>query len=299
MDIIISINKPSGITSHDAVSKVKRILKAKKAGHTGTLDPLATGLLLICLNRATRLASYFSSLDKEYLCTMKLGEETDTLDSEGTVMNTSDISNLSEDLVHNTIKSFKGKILQKPPMYSAIKHGGRPLYKLAREGVEVERKHREVTIYSVELIDCSLPFVKFRTGCSKGTYIRTLCDDIGKKLGVGAHMTGLQRTGIGNFRIEDSITIEELQSVDPAHPGDRGIHTMDGALSWMPELILEDSLLFGVRNGSPVPIDACTDLSEKERTSDSIRIKSFRGELIAIGRYSEVKKAIKMKMVFS
>ena len=299
MDIIISLNKPEGITSHDAVSKAKKILKAKKVGHTGTLDPLATGLLLICLNRATRIASYFSSLDKEYLCTMKLGEETDTLDSEGMVINTSDISTVSEDAVNSTITSFQGTILQEPPMYSAIKHKGKPLYKLARAGVEVERKQREVTLYSIEMIDCSLPFVQFRTRCSKGTYIRTLCDDIGKKLGVGAHMTALERTGIGNFRIEDSISIEELQSIDPVHASGRAIHTMDEALTWLPEVTIEDSRVFGVRNGSPVPLDACTGFSEKHRESDSIRIKSSKGELLAIGSYSEAAGSIKMRIVFS
>ncbi len=306
MDIVISINKPKNITSLDAVLKVKKILKVKKAGHTGTLDPIATGLLLICVNRATRLASYFSLLDKEYEAVMKLGETTETQDAYGRVIEKKDRIEVNKTQIENTLKTFIGKIVQQPPMFSALKHKGRPLYKLARKGIKIERKSREVNIHHIELLSIDLPYVTFKTVCSKGTYMRTLCHDIGKKLGVGAHLFELKRTAIGQFNVKDSLTFEELRSVDieqigtsQFRPENKDIYIMDESLSWLPELKIKESLVRCVKNGSPIKINRCPDFHDDFKKAEGIKIKSPDDELLAIGSYSADKNIIKMDVVFA
>ena len=299
MDLIIALNKPKDITSQDAVTKVKKILKIKKAGHTGTLDPMATGLLLVCVNRATRLASYFSNLDKEYRAVMKLGETTDTQDAYGKIISRTDNVEIDNDLLEDAIKSFRGKILQQPPMFSALKHEGRPLYELARKGIEIDRKHREVNIHDIEMLDINFPYVTFRVSSSKGTYIRTLCDDIGKKLRVGAHLFELERTAIGHFRIEDSLTIKELMALDINGPAGKGIYTMDKALSWMPELKIDEMTVKGVTHGNPIKVNSALKTSDNYKTAESIKIKSPDGELLAVGSFSPEKNIIKMDVVFA
>jgi tRNA pseudouridine55 synthase len=298
MDIIIAINKPKDITSQDAVTKVKRILKIKKAGHTGTLDPLATGLLMICVNKGTRLASYFSDLDKEYKAVMKLGESTDTQDACGQVVKHHNVADIDRTLLERTLNSFQRRILQEPPMYSALKHKGKALYSYARKGIVIERKPREVTIKSIELEDCNLPFVTFRTACSKGTYIRTLCHDMGEKLGTGAHLHELERTAIGQFNVRDAITLEELKAISEGEQIVKGIYTLDEALSWLPEFNLKGSMLHGIIHGNPVKLTGL-DLSSALKTARGIRMKSPDGTLLAIGSYSDVKNIIKMDVVFA
>ncbi len=298
MDLIISLNKPKDITSQDAVTKVKRILKVKKAGHTGTLDPMATGLLLICINRATRLASYFLNLDKEYKAVMKLGEATDTQDAYGKIISKTEHIAIDKAAVEETLQSFKGKILQQPPMFSALKHEGEPLYKLARKGITIERKSREVNISDIELLNINIPYVSFSAVCSKGTYIRTLCDDMGKKLGVGAHLYELERTAIGSFRIEESLSIDELYGININEPDNKGVYKMDEALSWMPELKIDDVTVTAVKHGNPIRMTEGLRLSSAMKTVPGIRIKSVDGELLAIGSYSAEKNIIKMDVVF-
>lgn len=296
MDILISINKPKGITSHDAVTEVKKMLKVKKAGHTGTLDPLATGLLIICVNRATRLASYFSGLDKEYKAVMKLGETTDTQDACGKVLEKKDVPHIDNALIEETLKSFKGVLLQQPPMFSALKHKGKSLHKYAREGIEIERKPREVNILSIDVLNISLPYVTFKTLCSKGTYIRTLCHDAGQKLGTGAHLSELERTAVGPFRIEDSLTLEELQSISEGEAADKGFHTMDEAMSWLPEFKINESMLKSVLHGNPIRLNNLKPADEI-KTASGIRIKSPDSSLLAIGSYSAIKNELKMDVV--
>jgi tRNA pseudouridine55 synthase len=297
MDCIINLNKPRDISSHDAVSKVKKILKAKKAGHAGTLDPLATGVLIVCVNRATRLASYFSGQDKEYRAVMKLGETTDTQDAYGTILEKRDITDIDEGNIRNVLLSLKGTLLQKPPMFSALKHKGTPLYKFARKGIDVERKTREITVHEIELIDIDLPYVTFRTVCSTGTYIRTLCNDIGNELGTGAHLFRLERSAVGQFHINDSLTIEELDA-HKERADVKGVYSIDRALAWMPELTIHESLVGGVKNGAPIPSSQCDISSEELKSAAGIRIKSPDNELLAVGGYSPEKDEIRMKVVF-
>lgn len=203
------IDKPAGRTSHDVVAQVKRKLGAKKVGHLGTLDPLATGLLLLVINKATKAAPLLEGGKKDYMATVRLGEETDTYDSEGTVTATGELRGLTRERVMEAFESFKGKILQVPPMYSSVKKGGKPLYKLARKGIVIERSAREVEVYRIEPLNMEFPEVEFRVVCSRGTYVRTICHDLGRVLGCGAHMTGLRRIGSGCFTIEEAIKPDE------------------------------------------------------------------------------------------
>src|SRR5208283_2468301 len=182
MDLVVQFNKSGNMTSHDAVSAVKKLFKVRKAGHAGTLDPLATGVLLVCLNEATKITGYLSDLGKEYIVTAKLGEATDTYDTEGVITRRIAVPDITRADIETTLQRFTGDIEQTPPMYSAIKVDGRPLYELARKGIEIERRPRVVTIHSVDLIEVSLPYIKLRVVCSKGTYIRSLCNDVGNAL---------------------------------------------------------------------------------------------------------------------
>ncbi len=298
MDLIVNLNKPEGITSQEATSEVKRILKARKAGHTGTLDPIATGVLLVCINRATRLASYFFSLDKEYSAIMKLGEATDTQDSTGAIIKRTEGFEIDRTTIEKTLMSFKGRIRQRPPMFSALKYKGRALYKYARKGQDIQREDREVTIYNIELLRIDLPLVTFKVVCSKGTYIRTLCNDIGERLGVGAHLFGLQRTAIGVFNIKESLNLDELSHAYQRGLEGRGIYKMDDAVSWMPQLTIKGELVKSVKNGIPIRIERLSDLTDEMKTSNGIRIKSPEGELLAIGSFLRPKRMIRMDVVF-
>ncbi len=214
MDGIIVINKPIGCTSYNIVYRVKKIFK-EKVGHTGTLDPLATGVLPILIGKGTKLSNYLMEHDKEYIATLKLGKKTDTLDAEGEVIEEREVDDniFNKDKIDEVLNKFIGKIEQIPPLYSAIKVNGKKLYEYARNGQNVEVKPRQVEIYKINLlnIDKEQKEIKFKVNCSKGTYIRTLCLDIAEKLGSIGYMSSLQRTRVGRFKIENSVTIDELE----------------------------------------------------------------------------------------
>ena len=208
---ILNINKPEGWTSQDVVAKLRGRLHIRRVGHTGTLDPMATGVLPVCFGKATRIIEYYDDDFKTYEAEMKLGMVTDTLDITGTVLETKPVDVSEEDVIQ-TIDSFRGWITQIPPKYSALKVNGKPLYKYAREGVEVEIKSRKIYVEDIQPVEVNLREnrILFRVTCSKGTYIRTICDDIGKKLGCGGTMTALQRTQSGCFRVEEARTLPEI-----------------------------------------------------------------------------------------
>jgi tRNA pseudouridine55 synthase len=213
----LNINKPLGITSHDAVSKVRRVFGIKKVGHAGTLDPLATGVLILCVGKATRLSEYVMHQTKAYLATVKLGITTTTYDAEGDIVDERDASAISSSDVESILPQFTGDIQQYPPMYSAIKQGGKKLYELAREGKTVERKPRSIHIGSLNVMNWHPPEFVLDVTCSSGTYIRSLAYDMGDVLGVGAHLSGLVRTSSGQFSLKNAITLEALQnSENPA-----------------------------------------------------------------------------------
>ncbi|MBE9532389.1 MAG: tRNA pseudouridine(55) synthase TruB [Proteobacteria bacterium] len=208
MNGVIVVDKPKGVTSHDVVASVKRKLRASKVGHLGTLDPNATGVLPLVINKSTKLATYFGGTHKAYTATMKLGEETDTYDVEGKVTKSFSIDNVTDDDIRRALDSFVGQIDQVPPMYSAVKRKGTPLYKLARKGVVVEREPKQIEIYAIEVVDIALPYVIFNVQCSRGTYIRTLCHDVGTVLSCGGHLSDLRRTLSGVFTIDEAISLD-------------------------------------------------------------------------------------------
>ena len=213
---VFLLNKPLGLSSNTALQKVRRLFNAQKAGHTGALDPLATGLLPICLGEATKFSHYLLDSTKRYQTTVKLGQTTTTGDVEGDVVLQREVPVLTAELIEQVLQRFRGEIQQVPPMYSALKRDGRPLYELARQGIEIEREARPVAIYELNLIDFTPDSLVLEVTCSKGTYIRVLGEDIGEALGCGGHLTHLHRTQTGHFEIIPSYTIEYLETLTEA-----------------------------------------------------------------------------------
>lgn len=249
VDGFLIIDKPAGITSHDVVNRVRRALNTRKVGHTGTLDPFATGVLPVAVNEGTKAIPFLDEGEKGYEAVIQLGTVTDTLDCTGTVLQQADWSKVTPDALQAGIHALTGEISQVPPMYSAIKQGGQPLYKLARKGVEVERQSRRVTIRSFDLLDCSLPLVTVRVQCSRGTYVRTLADDLGRILGCGASLTSLRRTCSGPFRLDRALTLDELESVVATKQLGRYLISPYEALGHLPEIALEPDQARLVSNG--------------------------------------------------
>ena len=252
---IIVINKPKEYTSHDVVAKVKKILNIKKVGHTGTLDPNATGVLPLLLNDGTKLSKYLINHDKEYKVTLKLGIKTDTADGEGNIIEKQNIDFEKLEPIEETLKSFIGKQKQIPPMYSAIKVNGKKLYENAREGKNVEIEPRNIEIYDIKLdnINKYENEIYFTVSCSKGTYIRSLCEDIAKKLGTIGYMKELERTKVGEFTLNESITIEELEN-RPEIAMEK-IITIEKLLKDNPKIILEDKKMNLFLNGVNIKVN--------------------------------------------
>lgn len=251
MDGIIVIRKEKGYTSHDVVAKLRGILRMKKIGHTGTLDPDAEGVLPVALGKGTRLVELLTEKEKTYEAVMRLGVSTDTQDMTGTILKEQEVS-VTEEEIKNAAASFSGEQLQIPPMYSALKVNGKKLYELAREGKEVERKARPVHFYEIEILEIRLPLVKMRVSCSKGTYIRTLCHDMGEKLGCGGAMEALLRTKSGDFTLEQSMTLQETEEAVKDGAIEEKIISVEEVLSSYPSVCAKpegDRLL---ANGNPL-----------------------------------------------
>ncbi len=250
MNGIIVINKPQGRTSHDMVYFTRRLTGVKKVGHTGTLDPDATGVLPVCVGNATKAADMLTLSDKRYIAELILGKTTDTQDASGEVLTECKV-NVSEEEIIRAVKSFEGMIEQLPPMYSAIKQNGKKLYELARAGIEVERKKRKITIYeiNIEEIDIENKSVKIDVSCSKGTYIRTLCHDIGQKLGTGAYMNTLERTKTGPFELSKSYTVEELLKMKEEGTLETAIIPTDAVFADYPQIVLNEKQTRSITNG--------------------------------------------------
>ncbi len=248
MDGLLLLDKPQGLTSMQALARVKKILRAPKAGHTGTLDPLATGILPICLGQATRLAQFLLASDKRYEAEILLGIETDTLDSEGTITRQSPLpTDLSEEKIQHTLQAFLGPQEQAPPAYSALKIQGQRAYDLARAGQDVELSPRPIEIFSIQLLSIDLPRLRFSCHVSKGTYIRSMARDIGQSLGCGAHLTALRRTQTGRFSVEQALTLPAIQQ-DP-HAAIASILPIDAMLIELPALQLFDEEAKRLRQG--------------------------------------------------
>ena len=246
---IINIHKEAGFTSHDVVAKMRGICRQKKIGHTGTLDPQATGVLPVCLGSATKLCDMLTDKDKEYVAELLLGQVTDTQDTTGQVLEEHPVT-VSEEDVRVAIMSFVGDYAQVPPMYSALKVNGKKLYELAREGKEVERAARPVHIAEIEILDMTLPVVKIRVACSKGTYIRTLCNDIGAELGCGGTMQSLVRTRVGNFRLDEAVTLSQLEEFRDADRLEELLLPVDRVFAECPALHIQEKWRKLLDNGN-------------------------------------------------
>ena len=252
---ILLLDKPAGLTSNAALQAVKKLYAARKAGHTGSLDPLATGLLPICFGEATKISGFLLDADKHYQVTCRLGVRTSTGDAEGEILEERSPDDLGERQVASALTGFSGDIEQVPPMYSALKHKGERLYKLARAGVEVEREPRRVTIHAIELLSFNAPFAEIRVHCSKGTYVRTLVEDIGEQLGCGAHVTALRRTGVGPFGEDGMYGLEQLEATAAEgghHALDQLLLPIESGLAQWPGVSLSGDAAFYLRQGQPV-----------------------------------------------
>ncbi len=281
---VLIINKMSGMTSHDVVAEVRRLLHKRKAGHTGTLDPEATGVLPICVGAATKIARFLLSSEKEYMATMVLGVRTDTQDSAGKIVSSVKKIDVGEQRIREAFSRFTGEIEQIPPMVSAVRYKGRKLYELARQGKEVERVPRKVKIFELEILSCMIPRITFRVVCSKGTYIRMLTSDIGDILGCGAHQAGLVRLRSGPFKLSDAVTLKELKRMP--HPEER-IVPVEGALSHLPLVKVRDWFGDLLRKNATITEADTVDFSQAGH-GEVVRIGNCRGELVAVGVVEKV-----------
>ena len=248
---VFLLDKPQGVSSNDIMQKVKRLFQANKAGHTGALDPLATGMLPICLGEATKFSQFLLDADKRYVVTAKLGERTDTSDAEGQVVKTRPV-NVETSQILTALEQFRGDILQVPTMFSALKHNGKPLYEYARAGITVEREARPITIFELNFIEYQAPFLTLEVHCSKGTYIRTLVDDLGEVLGCGAHVTVLRRTAVADYPTEKMMTWDALQALAEQGDLDQHLLPIDTAVSKLPALKLNAEQSKGIGFGQRV-----------------------------------------------
>jgi tRNA pseudouridine55 synthase len=282
MNNILNLYKPIGPSSFFMVQSVKRTLKVKKAGHIGTLDPKAEGVLPICLDQSTRLIQFLVSLPKVYLATMTLGIATDTQDATGQTLSTADASQVSEQEIREVLARFQGEIQQVPPMYSAKKQNGIPLYKLARNGITTERKPVTLQIYSLDFLKKEDNQVTFRVKCSAGTYVRTLCHDIGEVLGCGAHMSQLVREQVGQFDIQSSLTIEELsQAQDDGTLAQKLLET-ETVLDFLPEIKVTPDYVASIAHGKPLTKFSVMETPEHFRPGMNLRVTGEDGRIAAI-----------------
>ncbi len=297
IDGIINVRKEKGFTSHDVVAKLRGITRQKKIGHTGTLDPDATGVLPVCFGKATKLCDVLTEKEKAYEAVLLLGKTTDTQDISGEVKKECSVEGITQDQVRETILSFVGEYDQIPPMYSALKVNGKKLYELAREGVEIERKPRKIQIYRIEIREINLPEVRFEVWCSKGTYIRTLCNDIGEKLGCGGCMSSLIRTKSGIFTLEESKSLDEIETCVREGRIEEILVPIDAMFPDVPKVFVKEGEEKSVYNGN-----ALTKRQLEENTmpqsQERIRVYQKDGLFLALYRYDSKENRYKVEKMF-
>jgi tRNA pseudouridine55 synthase len=283
LDGVLLLDKPVGLSSNDALMRAKRLYTAKKAGHTGTLDPLASGLLPLCFGEATKFSQDLLDADKTYEATMRLGIRTASGDAEGEVLETRAVS-CDETAVAAAMARFRGNIVQVPPMYSALKRDGKPLYEYARAGQTVEREARPVTIHVLEMLACALPDVTFRVTCSKGTYVRTLAEDIGELLGCGAHLVRLRRTGVGALTLAHAVTLDALSDAEEGER-DRWLQPVDALLSTFPSIRLDHDTTRRFLHGQRLRLAELPALDAK--AGPRVRVYGDDGRLLGVARAAD------------
>lgn len=296
---IINVYKEKGFTSHDVVAKLRGILKQKKIGHTGTLDPDATGVLPVCLGKGTRLCDMLTDETKTYIAGLLLGTATDTQDISGEVLSQGDVSGLTEETVAVCVQSFEGEQMQVPPMYSALKVNGKKLYELAREGKTVERKARPVTFYQIKILSMNLPHVELEVTCSKGTYIRTLCNDIGEKLGCGGCMETLVRSRVGRFGLDSALTLKEIEALRDQELAENEhaetfsfVHSVEEMFEQLPAVRVAENCDKALYNGNSFRYHRQLDDGQEVRMYTSI------GDFIGIYRYEKTKSMFHIVKMF-
>jgi tRNA pseudouridine55 synthase len=286
-DGVLSLNKSPGWTSHDVVARLRKLLGGIKVGHAGTLDPAATGVLPILLGKGTRIAEYLLDWDKEYRAVLRLGETTDTLDATGMVLDRRPLDGVNEEAVHAATAAFRGRIRQMPPMYSAVKVRGIPLYKSARRGQIVERAAREVIVHRLDVEQIRGRDVFLRIHCSKGTYIRTLCADIGEALHVGGHLLSLERSKVGPLAVEQARTVEEVEAQVRAGMGMPSLLSLDAVLDGLPACTVDAETARKVLHGVAVAHESVLrwecPADQNAAHEKPVRIKDSDGRLLAIG----------------
>jgi len=299
---VLLIDKPQGMTSQQVVSKIKYLLKSdvhdsKKAGHTGTLDPMATGLLPICLGEATKFSHYQLDAVKSYQAIIKLGEQTDTGDAEGQIITTSPVPHVTQAMLQSVTEQFLGEIMQVPPMYSALKKDGKKLYELAREGIEVERTARPLTIYELSLTPLSNQQLQLTVTCSKGTYVRVLAEDIAKALGTLGHLTALRRIRTGDFEIADAIPLADFAALDVAARFDK-LLAVDACVHSLPSLVLDDSQSKRIRQGQRLNVKATILTQQLNLTANqTFRLFDDRQQFLGTGLLEPNGRLQPMKLV--
>jgi tRNA pseudouridine55 synthase len=308
MDGALIIDKPAGITSHDVVAKVRKIIGARRVGHTGTLDPFATGVLVILVGRATRLAQFLSGQEKEYEAVIRFGYSTDTGDVTGSLISSSprqSTATLQPDRIDCAVASLRGEIQQTPPMYSAKKVGGRKLYEFARRGEHVERQPVRIKVGEFEVMPIDADVLrtredgtcdlKVRVVCSAGTYVRVLAEDLGRELGVGAHLAELRRTRAGRFKIANAITLERLAEVVESSTIESAMRSPDAALADFPAVALDAEAALRTRNGIDVSLEDTVDWDNGQ----PVRLHDASRQLIGVGIYQAARKLIHPKVVIA
>jgi tRNA pseudouridine55 synthase len=291
------MDKPEGLSSAGLVAVVKKTLKVRKIGHAGTLDPMATGVMVCCTNQATKLARFFLGGNKRYEATLSLGIETDTQDATGTVTATHSVPGFTKDKLKAVLETFMGDMEQTPPVYSALKHRGVPLYRLARRGQPVQKPPRSVHILSIQLLDMVLPEVRFEVVCSAGTYIRTLCADIGNRLGCGGHMKELRRTTASGFHIHEALSVEALKELAKEGRGFDKMVPMAEALKELETVIAEKDVATAISYGRPLPKQVLG--TGKKSSANFIKVVDRNHRLLAVLSSSDGKKTYDYECVFN
>lgn len=295
---MINVYKEKGFTSHDVVAKLRGICKQKKVGHTGTLDPDAVGVLPVCLGCATRLCDMLTEKDKEYVAVLRLGVTTDTQDITGKVLAEKEVTE-SVEKVREVISSFEGEQLQIPPMYSALKVNGKKLYELAREGKEIERKARPIVVHEIEILSENMPEFTIRVKCSKGTYIRTICHDIGQKLSCGGAMVSLKRTKVGNFGIEDSYTLSRIEDMAKEGRLCEILLPVEKVFEKLPEIRVKETAMKALLNGNQLKKEEILMLSDEALKAEEVRVYGSDGRFYGVYGYQEGRKLFcPIKMFF-
>jgi tRNA pseudouridine55 synthase len=288
MDGVLVIRKEAGWTSHDVVAKIRHLLGGVKVGHAGTLDPAATGVLPVLIGKGTRIAEYLAEWDKEYRAILRLGETTDTQDATGTVLVRRATDGVTSAAIDEAVGRFRGRLEQIPPMYSAVKVAGVPLYKSARAGKTIVREARPIVIHALDILAVDGRDVTLRVACSKGTYIRTLCADIGEALGVGGHLLALERCRVGPLTLDQALTVDEVEARQALGRLGEDVRSLDQALQGLPAVVVDAHTADRVRHGVPVPVSKVvrweSAVDGDQKPGEPVRIHDIGGCLLAIGR---------------